>query len=322
MRSWSTLFAVGLAVALALPAAADVVYETNFDDLTLGQTENPPLPGHDGWYMERAQGEAFGEIQDFEAKPLPGQALRQFAPASNGPGNQTIDRRAVDPAIEINDVITISFDYFCNSSDYAAANIYEAVFSVWDTTHPGYLIAKLKFEGGNGVPKSDTGVSLTLYAWNGIDNNEYIFLDVGQNLAWDEWHSIELVIDYPNDQYVSVTVDGETEDLSMYQPERSWPEFQLGTHISRLEAQVIPWPWDDPDISDDNVIWDNLSITLGSVQPDCPGDLNGDGLRDQSDLGILLASYGVDDGGDIDGDGDTDQSDLGILLANYGIDCD
>jgi hypothetical protein len=50
----------------------------------------------------------------------------------------------------------------------------------------------------------------------------------------------------------------------------------------------------------------------------CPGDLNGDGITDQSDLGILLASYLVDDGGDLNGDGVTDQSDLGVLLADFG----
>jgi YVTN family beta-propeller protein len=54
---------------------------------------------------------------------------------------------------------------------------------------------------------------------------------------------------------------------------------------------------------------------------DCEGDLNGDGLRDLSDLGILLASYEIDDGGDIDGDGDTDLSDLGALLAVYDVPC-
>ncbi|MCK4873348.1 MAG: hypothetical protein KAS72_11535 [Phycisphaerales bacterium] len=52
-----------------------------------------------------------------------------------------------------------------------------------------------------------------------------------------------------------------------------------------------------------------------------PGDLNGDGCVDQTDLGILLASYEIDAGGDCDGDGDTDQADLGILLANYGVGC-
>jgi hypothetical protein len=49
-----------------------------------------------------------------------------------------------------------------------------------------------------------------------------------------------------------------------------------------------------------------------------PGDLDGDGDVDLSDLGILLASFGVDDGGDINGDGVTDLADLGILLSNYG----
>jgi hypothetical protein len=49
-----------------------------------------------------------------------------------------------------------------------------------------------------------------------------------------------------------------------------------------------------------------------------PGDLDGDGDVDLTDLAILLASYGVDAGGDLDGDGDTDLADLAILLSNYG----
>jgi hypothetical protein len=49
-----------------------------------------------------------------------------------------------------------------------------------------------------------------------------------------------------------------------------------------------------------------------------PGDLDGDGDVDLTDLALLLASYGIDDGGDIDGDGDTDLTDLATLLAHYG----
>ncbi len=60
----------------------------------------------------------------------------------------------------------------------------------------------------------------------------------------------------------------------------------------------------------------DAAIIIELEQP-CPGDLDGDGDTDQSDLGILLASYNLDGGGDLDGDGDTDQSDLGILLADY-----
>jgi hypothetical protein len=53
----------------------------------------------------------------------------------------------------------------------------------------------------------------------------------------------------------------------------------------------------------------------------CEGDLNGDGVRDLSDLGVLLASFEVDDGGDIDGDGDTDLSDLGAFLGVFEVPC-
>jgi len=56
---------------------------------------------------------------------------------------------------------------------------------------------------------------------------------------------------------------------------------------------------------------------LGPCVPDIPGDLNGDGCVDQTDLGILLSAYGNSADGDIDGDGDTDQSDLGILMSHY-----
>jgi Discoidin domain-containing receptor 1/2, DS-like domain len=62
-------------------------------------------------------------------------------------------------------------------------------------------------------------------------------------------------------------------------------------------------------------------VRFTKVAEPCFGDLNGDGLRDQSDLGTLLAAYGLDAGGDLDGDGDTDQADLGALLAVYGVPC-
>ncbi|MCK4872102.1 MAG: hypothetical protein KAS72_05210 [Phycisphaerales bacterium] len=62
-------------------------------------------------------------------------------------------------------------------------------------------------------------------------------------------------------------------------------------------------------------------LPLPPLPPECPGDLDGDLIVGQSDLGILLAAYELSGVGDIDGDGDTDQSDLGILLANYNQPC-
>ncbi len=60
------------------------------------------------------------------------------------------------------------------------------------------------------------------------------------------------------------------------------------------------------------------AFDIGDCVPELPGDLNGDGCVDFSDLVILLAAYGVNAGGDIDADGDTDFDDLFILLSNYG----
>lgn len=57
--------------------------------------------------------------------------------------------------------------------------------------------------------------------------------------------------------------------------------------------------------------------------PNPPGDLNGDGVVDVSDLLILLATWGPcprsgDCPADINGDGTVDVSDLLVLLANWG----
>jgi hypothetical protein len=61
---------------------------------------------------------------------------------------------------------------------------------------------------------------------------------------------------------------------------------------------------------------------LAGLPASCPGDLNGDGRTDLTDLGILLADFGCPQPGpcvgDLDGDGDTDLADLGILLADFG----
>ena len=57
------------------------------------------------------------------------------------------------------------------------------------------------------------------------------------------------------------------------------------------------------------------------VFPPIPGDLDGDGDVDLTDLAELLSSYGCTGGGcvgDLDGDGDTDLADLSLLLASYG----
>ncbi|MBU0617537.1 MAG: hypothetical protein KKI02_07455, partial [Planctomycetes bacterium] len=71
---------------------------------------------------------------------------------------------------------------------------------------------------------------------------------------------------------------------------------------------------------------DDVEIWAVVMTPPCPGDLDGDGDVDLSDLSQLLAHYGITSGatyeqGDLDGDGDVDLSDLSALLAVYGAEC-
>ncbi|MFO0840610.1 MAG: hypothetical protein U1D55_19040 [Phycisphaerae bacterium] len=74
----------------------------------------------------------------------------------------------------------------------------------------------------------------------------------------------------------------------------------------------------------DNCRWSYSSIStrFGSITVNirttlCPGDLNGDAIVNEADLGILLSAWLTSAGGDLDGDGTTDSPDLGILLANW-----
>ena len=60
----------------------------------------------------------------------------------------------------------------------------------------------------------------------------------------------------------------------------------------------------------------------GDVVMPCVGDLDGDRIVGQSDLGLLLSAYGLTAVGDLTCDGVTDQADLGILLAEYGQTCE
>lgn len=308
--------------------AADVLYQTDFDNLMVGLTlPYPGHPHHGGWYSAYAPGDAYGEIQELIAND--GRALHEHTDITNNTGEQTIDRRdLIPPDLQATPIITLSVDFYCHTSDWWAVNTYMANLSVWGGPHPGFEITGFRVSGGNGVPKIDTGVGVVIYGFNGSDNNDHIPLTVGQNLAWDSWHSVTLVIDHANDTYVSITVDGETEDLTGYLPPRSFDGSQWvrGQLMEYIIAQIVPTDWSNPpDETDDEVYWDNLTILVetGDV---IPGDVDGDGDVDLNDLALLLTAYGscepdpgYDPRADFDSNGCIDLSDLATLLANYGF---
>jgi hypothetical protein len=75
----------------------------------------------------------------------------------------------------------------------------------------------------------------------------------------------------------------------------------------------------------DNVNLCLLAYGIGTVCPPCPGDVNGDGLVNITDVGIVLAHFGQigvpPEFGDVNHDGVVNIADLGIVLANYGATC-
>jgi len=54
-----------------------------------------------------------------------------------------------------------------------------------------------------------------------------------------------------------------------------------------------------------------------NAPPPVPGDVDGDGVVDSTDLGVLLSNWGGSGAGDLNGDGIVNSADLGILLSAW-----
>ena len=63
--------------------------------------------------------------------------------------------------------------------------------------------------------------------------------------------------------------------------------------------------------------FDDLGLAAVAATVECPGDFDGNGVRDAADLASLLGAWGTP-AGDLDGDADTDAADLSILLGGWG----
>jgi uncharacterized membrane protein len=54
-----------------------------------------------------------------------------------------------------------------------------------------------------------------------------------------------------------------------------------------------------------------------NAPPPVPGDIDGDGVVDSTDLGVVLSNWGGSGAGDLNGDGIVNSADLGILLSAW-----
>lgn len=240
------------------------VYKQNFNPLTAGPTKPfPGASGQDGWFNALAPSPSYGEI---EAKIALGRkALHEFTSSSvEGPVQKIDERLITPPDLSTYPRITLQTNFYAHTSDLSAANIYTATMEARGGPIANFEIAGFIVFSGNGTPKESAGVNIIVERFNGVDNNLRLTPTVGQNLAWDAWHSVKLVVDQAKDRYVSIEVDGKLEDLSAYLLPRSpiapgvWKRGKLMENI-----QAAIYPNDDfGGSSDDDIYWDNLKILV------------------------------------------------------------
>jgi hypothetical protein len=129
---------------------------------------------------------------------------------------------------------------------------------------------------------------------------------------------------YWDDTFYAIPVGAASAEVTLYYQSTSkeFVEFLRDENTTNTKGQELYELWDNNSKCPPEV----MAQTQFTLTPSCPGDLDGDGDVDLSDLAQLLANYGTTSGasyedGDLDGDGDVDLSDLAALLAVYGTEC-
>lgn len=256
------IFATLAFMISSLPLQAqEIVYATDFDDLSLGFTENPPAPGQDGWTAIFHPGNSFGEIQNVVANG--GNAIHQFTDITNTNAQQSIDSRFYDP-VNVSSAVELIFDIDFNaqSSDLTTQNSYGASAGIFGD---GQLFS-FSVGSGNGPVREDVGVSVGISTFNGTDNNIPLNISVGQNLAWGEWHNVQLTANLQTLEWISISVNGASQSLNGVDLPRN---FNAGnpftpTFIDEVLLQVVNIE-NFGDETSDSIFFDNLSLAVTTV---------------------------------------------------------
>jgi hypothetical protein len=98
--------------------------------------------------------------------------------------------------------------------------------------------------------------------------------------------------------------------------------YSPGTRIPRFSSPTTIYDGTPTGLVDrDNAASINITrFTFANFRCDiCPGDVNGDNVRDGADLAAVLGNWGTTTPAtDLNSDGTTNASDLALLLGNWG----
>ena len=169
------------------------------------------------------------------------------------------------------------------------------------------------------VPEPPGGVNPTVYLKN-LRGGEVLEPDEQVEIEWisdDDVavQDVDILLSTDSGANFDTTIAEGTADDGSY----IWTVPDIYTTHARL--RLVVHDADDNTGSDES----DADFTINGTPTECPGDVDGDGDTDHSDLGLLLADWGCSGGdcvGDLNGDGTTGHADLGILLAdwNCGVD--
>jgi hypothetical protein len=257
------MFAALVAWPIASPALD--VYHTDFEGLTVGETlPSPGRPGQDGWIRGGAHAGQYGEIQNQIA--LDGQAYHHHTGDIVRQGQGAYDQRPLaSPDLTANPYVILSLDYYCVTSDLDATNFFGAGFYIYNLTDPVAMMIGCDLRGPG--PRRPSGVSLVMDQFGG-SGNPPLPLSVGQHLAYDTWHHMQLVTDEASGNYVALTVDGATQLLTGHAMPRI-PfngEWVRGTHLHGIQTLIFGGNTDQVQTSDD-VYWDNVVLRVAPAAP-------------------------------------------------------
>ncbi len=169
------------------------------------------------------------------------------------------------------------------------------------------------------VPAPPGGANPTVYLRN-LRGGEVLEPDEQVEILWisdddEAVQDVDILLSTDSGANFDTTIVAGTADDGSY----IWTVPDIYTTHARL--RLVVHDADDNSGSDES----DADFTINGTPPECPGDVDGDGDTDHSDLGLLLADWGCTGGdcvGDLNGDGTTGHADLGILLAdwNCGVD--